>query len=94
MPLPASEQPITRRLYLGFLWSLAVLLAIHIIGTIGYRIIGGDQYSLVDCFYMTFITIATIGFHEVVDLNGHPGGRIFRPLIIDESIPFSRSTSR
>jgi len=81
VPLPASEQPITRRLYLGFLWSLAVLIAIHIIGTIGYRIIGGDKYSLVDCFYMTFITIATIGFHEVVDLSNHPGGRIFTMVI-------------
>jgi len=29
-----------------------------------------------------------------LSLGFQPGGRIFRPLIIDDSIPFSRSTSR
>ena len=77
MPLPASEQPVSHRIYSGFLWSLGVLAAILAVGTIGYRLIGGEQYSLLDCFYMTFITIATIGFSEIVDLSGHPEGRVF-----------------
>jgi voltage-gated potassium channel len=79
--LPASEQPISRRIYGGFLWSIGVLAAILAIGTIGYRVIGGDQYSLLDCFYMTFITIATIGFSEIVDLSKHPEGRVFTVFI-------------
>ncbi len=77
MPLPASEQPVSRRIYKGFLWSLGLLALILAIGTIGYRIVGGDRYSLLDCFYMTFITIATIGYGEIVDLSDHPGGRVF-----------------
>jgi voltage-gated potassium channel len=77
VPLPASEQPVSRRIYSGFLWSLGVLAVILAIGTAGYRVIGGDKYSLLDCFYMTFITIATIGFGEIVDLSDHPGGRVF-----------------
>ncbi len=77
VPLPASDQPVTQRIYAGFLWSFGVLAVILAVGTVGYRLIGGDKYSLLDCFYMTFITIATIGFSEIVDLSNHPGGRVF-----------------
>jgi len=47
------------------------------IGTVGYWFIGGRQYSFMDTLYMTFITISTIGFTEVIDLSGNPGGRAF-----------------
>ncbi len=60
-----------------FIWSSAFLLAIILIGTVGYWFIGGRQYSFVDTLYMTVITIATIGFGEVVDLSNNPGGRLF-----------------
>ena len=60
---------------------LALLALLHLIGTIGYKLIGGPRYSLVDCLYMTFITIATIGYGEVVDLSQSPGGRIFTMII-------------
>ncbi len=81
MPLPASDQPVSRRIYAGFLWSVGILAVILAIGTAGYRLIGGEKYSLLDCFYMTFITIATIGYGEIVDLSEHPGGRVFTMFI-------------
>ena len=81
MPLPASDQPVSRRIYAGFLWSVGILAVILMIGTAGYRLIGGEKYSLLDCFYMTFITIATIGYGEIVDLSEHPGGRVFTMFI-------------
>lgn len=76
-----TEQPVSRRIYTGFLWSFGALATVLVVGTIGYRLIGGEQYSLLDCFYMTFITIATIGFGEIVDLSTHPWGRVFTILI-------------
>jgi voltage-gated potassium channel len=51
------------------------------IGTTGYWIIGHKQYSFLDCFYMTFITVATIGYGEVIDLSRSPAGRIFTMFI-------------
>jgi len=54
---------------------------ILLMGTIGYSIIGGDETSTMDAFYMTAITISTIGFHEVVVLEGHPYGRLFTILL-------------
>ena len=65
------------RVYLSFAWASAAMLLIMLTGTLGYHIIGGPQYSWVDCFYMTFITVATIGFGEIIDLSHSPAGRLF-----------------
>jgi voltage-gated potassium channel len=50
-------------------------------GTVGYHYFGGERYSWMDCFYMTFITIATIGYGEVVDLSQSHYGRLFTVFI-------------
>jgi voltage-gated potassium channel len=54
-----------------------VLLLITLIGTVGYHTIGAPRATWIDSFYMTFITIATIGYGEIVDLSQHPMGRLF-----------------
>ncbi len=68
-------------MYRKFIWAGEALLAIIIIGTAGYRIIGGKEHSLLDYFYMTFITISTIGYGEIIDLSDNPAGRVFTVLI-------------
>ena len=60
-----------------FIWCGAFLLAIILTGTVGYWLVTGRHYSFIDALYMTFITITTIGFGEVIDLSGNPGGRLF-----------------
>ena len=67
-----------KRIYI----SLALFAAVYIIGVIGFKLFGGPAVSLLDCFYMTAITISTIGYGEVVDLSGSPAGRIFNILFI------------
>jgi len=57
------------------------MLAVLIIGTLGYWLITGRQYSLIDTLYMTVITVTTIGYGEVIDLSGNPAGRIFTMFI-------------
>ncbi len=47
-------------------WILAVL-AVSVIGTLGYIALG---WSLSDASYMTVITLTTVGFREVRELNG------------------------
>ena len=61
----------------GLLYGALLLLLIHLIGTIGYMYIGRPGATWIDSFYMTFITVATIGFGEIVDLSQHPMGRLF-----------------
>jgi voltage-gated potassium channel len=62
-------------------WALATFALIHAAGTAGFLWIGGASTTPVDALYMTFITVSTIGFGEVVDLTGHPGGRLFTIVI-------------
>ncbi len=59
----------------------AVLVFILLVGSVAYYFIGQRAYSFLDCVYMTFITISTIGYGEVVDLSGSPGGRIFTMML-------------
>ncbi len=57
---------------------LASFLALLLAGTIGYVIIEG--YSFFDAFYMTVITLASVGYGEVQPL--HTAGRIFTIILI------------
>lgn len=57
------------------------MVAVTVVGTMAYRIID-PTVSLVDAFYMTAITLTTVGFTEVVDLSESPGGRLFTAVLI------------
>jgi voltage-gated potassium channel len=61
-------------------WRLVALLilAVLLAGTVGYVLIEG--WSWWDAFYMTVITITTVGYGEVHPLS--PAGRAFTVLII------------
>ena len=65
----------------GLITAGLVVLLVHVIGTLGYKFIGGEQITWVNSFYMTFITVATIGYGEVIDLTANPGGRLFTVFI-------------
>lgn len=64
----------------GLLLGGFALLAVLVTGSVGYKLISPGTPWL-DCFYMTFITIATIGYGEIVDLSDSPGGRVFTMVI-------------
>ena len=57
--------------------ALLSLLAVMVTGTLGYRLLGVPEPSWLDSFYMTFVTISTIGYHEVVDVSHYQYGRLF-----------------
>ena len=66
-------------------WRLAAgalfLVAVTLVGVVGYRIIDPDA-GWVNAFYMTAISLTTVGFGEIIDLENNPGGRIFTALLI------------
>lgn len=59
-------------------YSIFLLNIILIFGIIGYVWI--ERYSLLDAFFMTIITVATVGYGEVHPLS--PEGKIFTSLLI------------
>ncbi len=65
----------------GLLIGAGLMVAVHIAGTLGYHYLGRPNATWIDSFYMTFITVATIGYGEIVDLTHHPYGRLFTVFI-------------
>ncbi len=65
------------RHFRGLAWGGLGMVLVHAVGTLGYHFIGRPNATWIDSFYMTFITVATIGYGEVVDLTHHPHGRLF-----------------
>jgi voltage-gated potassium channel len=61
-----------------FLWIAIAILAIIVIGTIGYLTI--EHWSFIDSIYMTITTLSTVGFQEVHKLS--TAGRIFTMVLI------------
>ncbi len=57
------------------------LVAVLLVGTVGFRIVD-PHASWLDALYMTTITLTTVGYGEVVDLSGNAGGRIFTIVLI------------
>ncbi len=58
--------------------ALSALVAVFIIGTLGYMVIEG--WSFIESLYMTVITISTVGYSEVYPLG--ESGQIFSIFLI------------
>ena len=67
------------------LWlALGLLVAVHIFGTVVYMLLTEGKYSWFDCFYMTFITVATIRLPE------KSCGR-YQPMVLMSGLKASRT---
>jgi len=64
--------------YYRFFAPLLILLSLWVVGTIGYVFI--EKYSWFDAFYMTIITVATVGYQEVHPLSVE--GKLFTAFLI------------
>lgn len=62
----------------GIIRSIAALVAVLLGGTIGYRFI--ENWPWIDSFYMTVVTITTVGYEEIHPLS--MAGRIFTIALI------------
>jgi voltage-gated potassium channel len=62
----------------GPVFAAAVLLAISAVGTAGYMVI--EKWSAWDAFYMTVITITTVGYREVHELSR--AGQVFTVVVL------------
>lgn len=72
-----APDSIAQRVFRRFATPALALVIVNLTGMAGYKIIGGSQVTWLDCLYMTFITIASIGYGEIIDLSQSPGGRVF-----------------
>lgn len=52
------------------------------LGTEGYYLIGKGEWKHFDCFYMTVVTVGTIGFEETLPVKKNEWGRPFTAILI------------
>ena len=59
--------------------SLAALslVLLMLVGTVGYAQFAAEGQGLVDAFYMTVITLTTVGYGETINLEANPAGQMF-----------------
>ena len=61
-----------RLLYL----AIGGLVLVSLLGTAGFDLLTDGRYPLFDSFYMTFVTISTIGFGEIIDMSNNMPARV------------------
>ena len=61
-------------------WIIIYFISLIIIGSLGYYYIGGSDWTLLDSLYMTIITLASVGYGEVHELDNL--GKIWSILLI------------
>lgn len=65
-------RPVQRRIVV----TIALLIAITIMGTIGFKVFSTNpEVTWIDCLFMTVTTMTTVGYGEIVPLG--QGGRLF-----------------
>jgi voltage-gated potassium channel len=80
---PARTPPTAiQQLYAKIKYSVLALLAVNVTGTIGYKLLAGEQSSWLDCLYMTVITVTTVGYQETVPVSSIAGGRVFTMFVV------------
>jgi len=62
--------------------SLLVLFVVLMTATLGYLWLGGPEVTFLNAIYMAVITVATVGYGEVVDTSAHPALRVFNIFVI------------
>ena len=62
--------------------AVVLLLTTIVIGTVTYKLLTGSRYDWLTCLYMTVITLATVGYGEVIDTSQFPGARVFTIALI------------
>lgn len=76
---PRRPFPIARSPQGQVLLGLSFLALWFVVGTIGYLVIE-DGWTLLEAFYMTVITVTTVGYHEVHPLS--PVGQLFTSAVV------------
>ncbi len=62
--------------------AFVLLVSVVFVAAAGYRLLGGPKVSALDAIYMAVITIATVGYGEVVDTSANPALRVFNMFVI------------
>jgi voltage-gated potassium channel len=61
--------------------ALVAFLLVFLTGAVGFKVIGGSEWSFLDSVWMTVITLSTVGYGEPHDAAGNAALRAFTVVI-------------
>ncbi|MGH9522683.1 MAG: potassium channel family protein [Terriglobales bacterium] len=64
------------------LYAMLILASMTSIAVIGYQVLGGPKVSILDSVYMAVITLAGVGYGEIVDTSHNPALRLFNMFVV------------
>lgn len=62
--------------------AAGLVFMVFVIGTLVYWFVSGDEYGMLECAYMTVITLTTVGYTEVIPVREYPGLQAFTIVLI------------
>lgn len=78
MPWATGETSLRRRL----LYALLTLVSVLAVAVTGYRVLGGEHVGFLQALYMAVITLAGVGYGEIVDTSQNPALRVFNMFVV------------
>ena len=69
---------IRRRLF----YALLALIAMAAFSVTGYQLLGGPGVTFLQSLYMAVITLAGVGYGEIIDTSHNPALRIFNMFVV------------
>ena len=64
------------------IFPITLLFSIFLIGTMGYKVMNWDEWSLIDCAYMTSITLTTVGYGDILGIENSLLAKIYTILLM------------
>jgi voltage-gated potassium channel len=67
-----------RRLF----YALITLISVIAVSVAGYRLLGGAHVTFLQALYMAVITLAGVGYGEIIDTSTNPALRVFNMMVV------------
>lgn len=64
------------------LYAILLLVSMTAIAVIGYQVLGGPRVGVLDSIYMAVITLAGVGYGEIIDTSHNPLLRLFNMFVV------------
>ena len=64
-----------------FLGVISAMFITIFCGSIGYWLLTDADHAMLDCVYMSVITVTTVGFGEVIDIKENPAARVLTMIL-------------
>jgi voltage-gated potassium channel len=68
------------------LYAMLILASMGCVSVIGYQLLGGPNVSVLDSVYMAVITLAGVGYGEIIDTSHNPNLRLFNMFVVSVGV--------